>query len=120
MLQTKLVENGIITYNDKQESGNEESKKQRPVVAKTQSVTEETEKSSKSEIAQTNKDRLAAPEYPQYYVVQNGDTLSSISFKMYNSVSYVSEIMEANEFGNSDEIHEGDTILIPTINKEKE
>ncbi|MGN0437004.1 MAG: LysM peptidoglycan-binding domain-containing protein [Lachnospiraceae bacterium] len=120
MLQTKLVENGIITYNDKQESGTEESQKQRPVVAKTQSVTEETEKNSKSEIAQTNKDRLAAPEYPQYYVVQNGDTLSSISFKMYNSVSYVSEIMEANEFGNSDEIHEGDTILIPTINKEKE
>lgn len=115
MLQSKLVENGIITYNDEIEEKEEKVEKQKPVVVQTQSVTEEIVENKKEEIADSNKDRLAAPEYPQYYVVQNGDTLSSISFKMYNSVSYVSELMEANEFGDSDEIHEGDTILIPTV-----
>ena len=52
---------------------------------------------------------------PKYYTVQNGDTLSSISFKMYNSVGYVAELMEANELGEADDIHEGDRIVIPTV-----
>lgn len=52
---------------------------------------------------------------PKYYTVQNGDTLSSISFKMYNSVGYVAELMEANELGEADDIREGDQIVIPTI-----
>ena len=52
---------------------------------------------------------------PKYYTVQNGDTLSSISFKMYNSVGYVAELMEANELGEADDIREGDQIVIPPI-----
>lgn len=114
ILQSKLVENGIITYNDQIE----EETKEKPAVVQTQSVTEEAVENKKAAIAQSDTDRLAAPAFPQYYVVQNGDTLSSISFKMYNSVGYVSALMEANEFDDSDEIHEGDTILIPTIESE--
>lgn len=114
ILQSKLVENGIITYNDQIE----EETKEKPAVVQTQSVTEEALENKKAAIAQSDTDRLAAPAFPQYYVVQNGDTLSSISFKMYNSVGYVSALMEANEFDDSDEIHEGDTILIPTIESE--
>ncbi len=60
--------------------------------------------------------QAASNDLPKYYVVQNGDTLSSISFKMYNSVGYVAELMEANGFGEADEIHEGDRIMIPTVN----
>jgi len=63
-----------------------------------------------------NKVQSASSNLPQYYVVQNGDTLSSISFKMYNSVGYVAELMEANGFGEADEIHEGDRIMIPSVN----
>ncbi len=59
--------------------------------------------------------RTAMANIPQYYTVQTGDTLSSISFKMYNSVGYVAELMEANGLGETDAIHEGDRILIPTI-----
>ncbi|MCR5702891.1 MAG: LysM peptidoglycan-binding domain-containing protein [Lachnospiraceae bacterium] len=53
----------------------------------------------------------------RYYTVQDGDTLSSISFKMYNSVGYVAELMEANGLVESDEIHEGDEIVIPSVAK---
>ena len=63
-----------------------------------------------------NKVQVVSAELPKYYTVQNGDTLSSISFKMYNSVGYVAELMEANGFGEADEIHEGDRIVIPTVN----
>ena len=62
-----------------------------------------------------NKVKNAVENLPKYYTVQNGDTLSSISFKMYNSVGYVSELMEANGLNEADEIHEGDEIMIPTI-----
>lgn len=66
--------------------------------------------------ANLNKVQSVSNNLPRYYVVQNGDTLSSISFKMYNSVGYVAELMEANGFGEADEIHEGDRIMIPTVN----
>ncbi len=62
-----------------------------------------------------NKVKNAVENLPKYYVVQNGDTLSSISFKMYNSVGHVTELMEANGMDEADEIHEGDKIMIPTI-----
>lgn len=62
-----------------------------------------------------NKVKNAIENLPKYYTVQNGDTLSSISFKMYNSVGYVAELMEANGISEADQIHEGDKIVIPTI-----
>lgn len=52
---------------------------------------------------------------PQYYTIQAGDTLSSISFSMYNSVNYVKNIMDANEMDNPDEIYAGQQIIIPAI-----
>ena len=88
--------------------------------------TQEKEKSKTTETAQRvekvtseqlDKVRSAAANLPQYYTVQNGDTLSSISFKMYNSVGYVAELMEANGLGEADDIQEGDQIVIPTIRK---
>ncbi len=115
VLQSKLVENGIITYHEQ-----EETEEDKTSVVETQSVIKAEKENKKEEIIDSNTDRLAPLEYPQYYVVQNGDTLSSISFKMYNSVDYVTELMEANEFGNSDEIHVGDSILIPTVDKKLE
>ena len=52
---------------------------------------------------------------PRYYTVQDGDTLSSISFSIYHSILYVDHIMEANEMKNGDEIYVGQEILIPAI-----
>ena len=70
---------------------------------------------SKGNIASEQNSKAVMTDIPQYYTVQSGDTLSSISFKMYNSVGYVAELMEANGLGEEDAIHEGDRILIPTI-----
>lgn len=52
---------------------------------------------------------------PQYYTVQAGDTLSSISFSMYHSALYVKNIMDANEMENPDQIYVGQEIVIPAL-----
>lgn len=58
---------------------------------------------------------VIADNAPKYYIVQEGDTLSSISFSMYHSILYVDNIMEANDMKNGDEIYVGQKILIPSI-----
>ncbi len=113
-MEYKLVENGIIALENsidltEKKTENENSTEKKDLI-KGQNDADK----KKAEI-DVNKVRTAAANLPQYYTVQNGDTLSSISFKMYNSVGYVAELMEANELGEADEIHEGDKILIPSI-----
>lgn len=112
-MESKLVENGIIAL----ESNKDLVEKVTSGVSSEKKDLEEEEgktEKNRTEIG-SQKVRSAAANLPQYYTVQNGDTLSSISFKMYNSVGYVAELMEANGLGEADEIHEGDQILIPSV-----
>lgn len=116
MMETKLVASGIIAYEG---SGQDTVDGNSPKDGQTENSStvnsEEKTENGRTEMAESAQVRSVAANLPQYYVVQNGDTLSSISFKMYNSVGYVAELMEANGFGEADEIHEGDRILIPTV-----
>lgn len=50
-----------------------------------------------------------------YYVVQQGDTLLSISKEMYHSESYVELIRNANGLEEDDYIYAGQQIVIPSI-----
>lgn len=50
-----------------------------------------------------------------YYEVEEGDTLMSISIKMYNSPNYVDYIMEANGIKEGDTIYVGQKIAIPYV-----
>lgn len=79
--------------------------------ATTAAATEETEATTEA----TTETMAAASHVPNYYTVQDGDTLSSISFSMYHSILYVDDIMEANEMQNGDEIYVGQQIVIPSI-----
>ena len=104
MMETRLVESGLIAYEENGQ-GTEDDRKNENGNRTENSDTAKTEKASeeKTEMAEVGQVRSAAANLPQYYVVQNGDTLSSISFKMYNSVGYVAELMEANGFGERTE-----------------
>lgn len=119
MMETRLVESGLIAYEDSGQAAEEgrksDSRTENSSTAKTEEDSAKKTESGQTEMAESGQVRSVAANLPQYYVVQNGDTLSSISFKMYNSVGYVAELMEANGFGEADEIHEGDRILIPTV-----
>ncbi len=111
-METKLIASGIFVAQQETDYGDYEVTVKKADNAEAQtSIPEE-----KVATVNSNKATATSVELPNYYIVQNGDTLSSISFKMYNSVGYVAELMEANGFGEADEIHEGDCIVIPTVN----
>lgn len=76
---------------------------------------EATEEDTQGTDASSEATEVSVNGMPRYYMVQDGDTLSSISFSMYHSILYVDYIMEANEMQNGDEIFVGQEILIPAI-----
>lgn len=114
-MEDKLIENGVIISEENGVEYLAEQTKSEGKETEVQKTAETDAESGNEENVSSGKVRSAAGNFPQYYTVQDGDTLSSISFKMYNSVGYVAELMEANGLGEADDIHEGDRILIPTI-----
>ena len=52
----------------------------------------------------------------QYYTIKEGDTLMSISIKMYKSAEYVDALMNANGIKEGDTIYPGEKIAIPSVN----
>ena len=50
---------------------------------------------------------------PQYYIVKPGDSLYSISLKIYGNIDMINSIKQANSITNENYIKEGDTILLP-------
>ncbi|MCH5264058.1 MAG: LysM peptidoglycan-binding domain-containing protein [Lachnospiraceae bacterium] len=49
----------------------------------------------------------------RYYEVEKGDTLYTISRKIYGDISYVQKICELNEITNPDQIRYGQKIILP-------
>ncbi len=50
---------------------------------------------------------------PRYYVIQEGDTLASISRKMYQSTDKIEEIKQLNEGIKENELNVGQKIILP-------
>lgn len=51
-----------------------------------------------------------------YYIVKEGDTIISISKKMFKSPKYAKRILEANEMKEEEPIFPGQKIIIPALN----
>lgn len=117
-IEYKLIESGISISENKGGIFSSTDGGIEDTTQENQKLGEKAAKKEREETVDSAKVRSAAANLPQYYTVQNGDTLSSISFKMYNSVGYVAELMEANGLGEADDIHEGDQILIPSVHME--
>lgn len=47
------------------------------------------------------------------YIVKKGDTLASISNKVYKSTKYIKKIMKANDIEDQDKIYAGQKLIIP-------
>jgi nucleoid-associated protein YgaU len=50
---------------------------------------------------------------PQYYIVQKGDTLRTICFKIYGSYENMEKICSLNDIDNPDNILYGQKLLLP-------
>jgi len=56
-----------------------------------------------------------AAEQDQYYIIQEGDSLSSIAFTRYGDADLAAKIAEANDIGIDDNIFVGQKILLPNL-----
>jgi LysM repeat protein len=129
---TTSIENGQIweetTEQITEETGNQEAQQEvsdgqtntetgqnDTEAAQNKIETDQTDTGTKQEENTQNQETGIVQTKPLYYIVQQGDTLASISRKMYTTDQYASQIAEANELENENEIYIGQKILIPSI-----
>jgi LysM repeat protein len=80
--------------------------------SQTETQTEEQPETQEEAPTETQAEPSAVEEQ-KTYIVQSGDTLTGISVKLYGSNSRVQEIAELNQLDNSDDIREGQKLLLP-------
>lgn len=77
-----------------------------PTKAPTPKPTKEPEKEKPKETKETAKEI-------KYYVVQSGDSLAGICYKLYNSANYMSKIKELNGIEDENKIYVGQKLIVP-------
>lgn len=80
-----------------------------------QVVPDATENTGITETVTTESALPVAADQEQYYIIQDGDSLSSIAFTRYGDADLASKIAEANEIGIDDNIFVGQKILLPNM-----
>ena len=105
-------------------ANNSETEENNTTEAVAETATEETSQEiSQAEISSEDNEQINAADTvlnenstqttPQYYIVQEGDTLQSISYKVYGTYQKVDEICEWNRLDNPDSILYGQRLLLP-------
>ncbi len=80
-----------------------------------QVVPDATETPGITETVTTESALPVAADQEQYYIIQDGDSLSSIAFTRYGDADLASKIAEANDIGIDDNIFVGQKILLPNM-----
>lgn len=88
----------------------EDTSADRPVADSSSTAAEPSEEMSEAEEAVIGENTSV----PEYYTVEEGDSLSYISRKFYGDDSMIEEIMAENGIINSDKIYYGKRIKLPT------
>lgn len=98
---------------DKGQENQEQTKKEptpkptaQPTKEPTPRPTKEPEKEKPVETKETTKEI-------KYYVVQPGDSLAGISYKLYNSANKISKIKELNGIEDENKIYAGQKLIVP-------
>lgn len=80
-----------------------------------QVVPDATENTGITETVTTESALPVAADQEQYYIIQDGDSLSSIAFTRYGDADLASKIAAANDIGIDDNIFVGQKILLPNM-----
>lgn len=72
-----------------------------------------TKNDSKATSSKNEQKEEATIAEPKYYVIKSGDSLASISLKLYNSYNYMKEIKELNGIEDENKIFAGQKIIVP-------
>lgn len=105
-----ISEEDLAEDTDEVAPAEEESKKPTQEPVKEQPSKNQEETSNTQEDTETTVE--VQPEV-KYYVVKEGDTLAGISFKLYNTYTKVTKIMELNNIENQDLIFVGQKLIVP-------
>lgn len=91
-----------------------EEETEKPEEADTENDTEHEKTDTKKPEENTDSDtKPTIATEKKNYIVQEGDTLASISYKLYQSYDYVKKIQNLNEIENSDMIYTGQKLQLP-------
>ncbi|MDO4555424.1 MAG: LysM domain-containing protein [Lachnospiraceae bacterium] len=113
---TTAVESAAVTNEEELESQKTADLTPNTSEQTSSSVTEtESSDTTTGELEQSDTEEVSAQGKPLYYTVRQGDTLASISRKMYTTSQYASQIAQANNLENENKIFIGQKILIPSI-----
>ncbi len=74
---------------------------------------EEEDRKETSEQNEEENEEALSRSITRYYEVEQGDTLYTISQKIYGDISRVEKICEMNEISDPDKIHSGQRIILP-------
>ena len=80
-----------------------------------QVISDVTENTGTTENVTTESTLPVTADQEQYYIIQDGDSLSSIAFTRYGDADLAAKIAEANDIGIDDNIFVGQKILLPNI-----
>lgn len=105
----------------KDDTDKEKSKDEKKEAKKEESKAETKQEDSKSSDDSTKETTATAQAKTEaekilaqgYYIVENGDSLESISTKIYGNTSRVSKIKEINDIENADAIFAGQKLILP-------
>ena len=110
--------NHLVEYFKEEKEYIAEDKEIETVIVRSNLTTEQ-ETTTKEIEEETKETAQTVPAMSQgvatYYTVKEGDTLISISKKMYHSTKYVELIKKANEITDENKIFPGDKIVIPSV-----
>ena len=110
--------NHLVEYFKEEKEYIAEDKEIETVIVRSNLTTEQ-ETTTKEIEEETKETAQTIPAMSQgvatYYTVKEGDTLMSISKKMYHSTKYVELIKKANEITDENKIFPGDKIVIPSV-----
>lgn len=80
-----------------------------------QVISDVTENTGTTENVTTESTLPVTADQEKYYIIQDGDSLSSIAFTRYGDADLAAKIAEANDIGIDDNIFVGQKILLPNI-----
>lgn len=115
------IDNNETKSNDADKKVAEEDKEGTEVKQKAEGVKKEEEKKAKTEETKQAKQEKKSNKTEQsketssknYYVIQDGDTLASISLRLYHTTKKVKDIMELNGIEDQDMIISGQKLVLP-------
>ncbi|MBU5330839.1 LysM peptidoglycan-binding domain-containing protein [Anaerocolumna aminovalerica] len=96
------------------EKENKEQSKKEPTPKPTEEPTKEpTPKPTKEAEKEKPEESKETAKEVRYYVVQSGESLAGICYKLYNSANYMSKIKELNGIEDENKIYAGQKLIVP-------